>query len=81
MTLIPTMRRMTETIPAERQLEILSRQVEEIIPEVEHVILLQRGRVMDAGSKASMLTDERLSVLFEAPVHVTENHGYYHLRA
>ena len=58
----------------------ITHHVEEIIPEVEHVILLQRGRVMDAGSKAAMLTDERLSVLFEAPVHVTENHGYYHLR-
>lgn len=59
---------------------LITHHVEEIIPEIGRVILLQRGRVMDAGPKAAMLNDERLSVLFDAPVRVDESHGYFRAR-
>jgi hypothetical protein len=35
---------------------------------------------MDAGAKTAMLTDERLSTLFDAAVRVDERHGYFHAR-
>jgi iron complex transport system ATP-binding protein len=59
---------------------LITHHVEEIFPEIDHVILLRRGRVLDAGSKRAMLTSERLGALFEAPVHVTESEGYFHIR-
>lgn len=62
-------------------LVLITHHVEEIIPEMERVVLLQGGRVMDAGSKQAMLTDERLTALFGAPVEVSESGGYYYARA
>jgi iron complex transport system ATP-binding protein len=56
---------------------LITHHVEEIIPEIERVILVHRGRVMDQGPKTSMLTSERLSTMFEAPVTVHENRGYF----
>ena len=50
----------------------------EIIPEITRVILLQQGRVVDDGPKERVLTSERLSRLFETPIHVGERDGYFH---
>ncbi len=60
---------------------LVTHHVEEIVPEVERVVLLLRGRIVDLGPKASMLTPERLSLLFEAPIAVREFDGYYYARA
>lgn len=59
---------------------LVTHHVEEIFPEIGHVILLQRGRVMDAGPKRAMLTADRLGALFDAPIQVTESDGYFHAR-
>jgi len=60
---------------------LVTHHVEEIVPEVERVVLLRRGRIVDSGPKASMLTPERLSALFEAPIAVRQVDGYYYARA
>lgn len=60
---------------------LVTHHVEEIVPEVERVVLLHRGRIVDSGPKASMLTSERLSLLFEAPILVRQFDGYYEARA
>ena len=57
---------------------LITHHVEEIVPEIEHVVLLQRGRVAAEGPKASMLTAERLSALFEALVTLDRVDGYYY---
>lgn len=56
---------------------LITHHVEEIIPEIAHVVLLERGRVAAEGEKAEMLTPSRLSGLFGAAVHVTQSNGYY----
>jgi iron complex transport system ATP-binding protein len=60
---------------------LITHHVEEIIPEIARVVLLQRGRVLDAGPKATMLTRERLGMLFGVDITVGEERGYYHARA
>jgi iron complex transport system ATP-binding protein len=61
---------------------LITHHVEEIIPEVRRVVLLDRGRVAAAGPTRAMLTDERLSALFGAPVTVgRDEDGYYWARA
>jgi iron complex transport system ATP-binding protein len=54
----------------------VTHRLEEIIPEVSHVILLARGRVVAAGERRAILTTERLTQVFEAPVTVSENDGF-----
>jgi iron complex transport system ATP-binding protein len=61
-------------------LVLITHHIEEIVPEIERVILLRDGRVLAAGPKAAVLTDERLSGLFDSPVTVDEDAGYYYAR-
>ncbi len=56
---------------------LVTHHFDEIIPEIERVVLLERGRVFADGSKAEMLTAERLSSLFGVSVEVTQADGLY----
>jgi iron complex transport system ATP-binding protein len=56
---------------------LVTHRLEEIFPEIQRVILLQRGRVLLAGPKGEVLTSRNLSALFEAPIQVQETNGYY----
>jgi iron complex transport system ATP-binding protein len=60
---------------------LITHHVEEIVPEIDRVVLLQRGRIAGDGSKAAMLTTVRLSGLFEAPVMLERLDGFYYARA
>lgn len=60
---------------------LVTHHVSEIIPEIERVILLQRGRVLADGPKDEVLTSERLSALFSVPVKLFREDGYFHLHA
>jgi len=59
---------------------LITHHIEEIVPEVGRVILLQEGRIVANGAKASVLTGQRLSALFGLPITVQEAGGYYYAR-
>jgi iron complex transport system ATP-binding protein len=56
---------------------LVTHRVEEIIPEIESVVLLRRGRVAAAGPKETTLTSANLTAVFEAPISLTEIEGFY----
>jgi iron complex transport system ATP-binding protein len=58
---------------------LVTHHVSEIIPEIERVVLLQGGRVLEDGPKSAILTADKLSKLFEANVRLGQHDGYYHL--
>jgi iron complex transport system ATP-binding protein len=60
---------------------LVTHHVSEIIPEIERVVLLQRGKVLADGPKGKVLTSEKLSSLFAVPVKLLQDDGYYHLHA
>jgi len=62
---------------AGRNIVIVTHHLNEIPPEVDRVILLQQGRVAADGAKAEILTDEKLSAVYEIPIRVAEVDGYY----
>jgi iron complex transport system ATP-binding protein len=59
---------------------LITHHLEEIIPEVERVILLQEGRIIADGPKRSVLTAERVGELFGLPVTIDETSGYLYAR-
>jgi iron complex transport system ATP-binding protein len=59
---------------------LVTHYVDEVIPEIDRVILLERGRVAADGAKAQMLCGARLAPVFGAPLVVHEANGYYHVR-
>lgn len=60
-----------------RTILLVTHHIHEIPPEIERVILMSEGCVVGDGPKADMLTDERLTGLFDIPVHVVSANGYY----
>jgi len=49
----------------------------DILPEIDRVILLCKGRVFADGAKSKLLTTERLTKLFGLPVELARRDGYY----
>ena len=62
-----------------KTLILVTHHLHEIPPEVEWVVFLKSGRVEAEGTKAQLLTDERLSNLFDVKLKVAVNDGYYHV--
>ena len=60
---------------------LVTHHISEIVPEIDRVVLLQRGRVLADGPKGKILTSEQLTGLFEVPVRVFPDDGYFHLHA
>lgn len=58
---------------------MVTHHLSDLIPEIERVILMQRGRVLADGAKWEILTAKRLSSLFGLPVDLAERGGYYNL--
>ena len=59
---------------------LVTHHIDEIIPEIGRVILLRRGRVAFDGPKPRVLTAERLTKTFGAPLKVERAGGYYSAR-
>ena len=60
-----------------RNIVMVTHHLNEIPPEVDRVILLQQGRIVADGPKATVLTSERLSAVYETPIRVAEVDGYF----
>jgi iron complex transport system ATP-binding protein len=56
---------------------LVTHHVEEILPEIGRVVLMQSGKVFRNGPKEDVLTSGNLSALYGAPVEVTEWDGWY----
>jgi iron complex transport system ATP-binding protein len=61
----------------ETTLLLVTHYLDEIIPEIDRVILLDRGRIAADGRKRVVLTAERLGALFGARLDVSEHDGYF----
>jgi iron complex transport system ATP-binding protein len=59
---------------------LVTHHVDEIVPEIERVILLRRGRIASDGLKPDVLTPTHLSHAFDAPLAVDQTDGYFHVR-
>ena len=60
-----------------RTILLVTHHVEEIIPDIESVVLMNEGRVFLEGRKHDVLTSGNLSELFGARITVRESGGYF----
>ncbi|HEY0199803.1 MAG TPA: ATP-binding cassette domain-containing protein [Rhodanobacter sp.] len=58
-------------------LVLVTHHVEEIVPEIDHIVLLRDGQVLQKGSKPETLTDVALTSTFGMPVSVSRHGAYY----
>lgn len=56
---------------------LVTHHIEEILPQIQRVILLQEGRVFLDGPKEIILTSAHLSALYGDTVTIQQHGGYY----
>jgi iron complex transport system ATP-binding protein len=56
---------------------IVTHHIHEIPPEVERVVLLKQGKILQDGEKRAILTQANLSALFDCPVSLVQANGWY----
>jgi iron complex transport system ATP-binding protein len=59
----------------EKTLLLVTHHIHEIPPEVERVVLLKQGTILQDGKKRSILTETNLSQLFDCPVSLAQANG------
>ena len=60
-----------------KTLLLVTHHIHEIPPEVERVVLLKQGKVLQDGEKRAVLTEANLSMLFDCPVSLAQANGWY----
>lgn len=63
---------MSELAASGKGIVLVTHYLEDIVPEIDAVALLKEGRLIAHGPKREMLTNQRISNLFDAPFIVTE---------
>jgi len=58
---------------------LVTHELADIVPEIQRVVLLSRGRVVADGPKEEILQVERLAALFGVNVEMARRDGHYHL--
>ncbi len=62
-------------------LVLVTHHLEEIVPEIDRVVLLQDGRIAADGTRAQTLTSSLLSQVYGGPIHVHLDQGVYRAAA
>jgi ABC-type molybdenum transport system ATPase subunit/photorepair protein PhrA len=74
-------RKTMATLAAEgRSVILVTHYPEDIIPEIGRVLLIKDAHIFADGEKSELLRDEVLSDLFDVPLAVDVNEGWYSLR-
>ncbi len=58
---------------------LVTHDLSDVIPEIERVLLMAKGRIVADGNKADILQSNLLSRVFGLKVEVEKRDGYYHL--
>ncbi len=56
---------------------LVTHHIHEIAPEISRALLLKGGKVVGDGRKEDLITAPRLSALFDTPVRVVRDNGWY----
>lgn len=57
---------------------LVTHHLDDIIPEIDRVVLLQDGQIQADGPKDEVLTEKNLSAMFRVPVSVERQGQFYH---
>jgi iron complex transport system ATP-binding protein len=58
---------------------LVTHELADIVPEIQRVVLMSRGRIVADGPKEQILQVERLATLFGVSVDIARRDGYYHM--
>ena len=55
---------------------VITHRIETIIPEISRILFVEHGRLCEDGSPKHLLQNQKLSDLFDTPLHVIEHNGF-----
>jgi iron complex transport system ATP-binding protein len=58
---------------------LVTHDMADIVPEIERVVLMSKGKIVADGRKTEVLSSDKLSALFGMKVELAQRDGYYHL--
>src|SRR5690242_737006 len=70
---------MSELASAGTAIILVTHELADIVPEIQRVVLMNRGRIVADGPKDEILRVERLAELFGVNVQMERRDGHYHL--
>lgn len=59
------------------QIILVTHDLADIIPEIEHVIIMKQGTIFGYGRKEDLLTERILSEVYDTPVYVDHRDGWF----
>lgn len=59
---------------------MITHHIDEIMPNITHVLLIKNGMVFKKGKKEEVLTDENLTNVLEMPIRIKKHNGYYFIQ-
>jgi iron complex transport system ATP-binding protein len=68
-----------ELMKSGKTLILVTHHIHEIPPEIDEIVLIKNGVVVLKEKKDNAMTDQNLSELFDVPVKVVSNNGFYHV--
>jgi iron complex transport system ATP-binding protein len=63
-----------------KSIVMITHSLSDVIPEIQRIVLIRRGRIIEDGDKERLLTSESLSALFGTELEVVKRNGYYYYR-
>ncbi len=70
---------MSELAQSGTAIILVTHELADIVPEIQRVVLMNRGRIVADGRKEEILRVERLTELFGVKVRMERRDGHYHL--
>jgi len=58
---------------------LVTHHIHEVPPEINRAVLLKAGQIFADGPKKEVLTTKNLAALFDYPLRVIEENGWYHV--
>jgi iron complex transport system ATP-binding protein len=66
---------MSELVAKGKKIVLVTHHLHEILPEIDWFVFLKNGKLVDKGTRSEMLTDKKISDLFEIPIHIEEENS------
>lgn len=64
-----------------KKIVLVTHHLNEIFPQIDWFVFLKEGQVMDEGIRSSLLTDIKISKLFDIPVDIEQHDGFISAKA
>lgn len=70
------METMSMLIASGKKIVLVTHHLHEILPEIDWFVFLKDGQLVNEGERTELLTDEKISDLFEIPIQIAEVDGH-----